>query len=52
MPYTELVVGPVDRVRLLVGAIPMPTLVSVLTNALGGPDQGVPAQVSRLVSRH
>jgi DNA-binding transcriptional ArsR family regulator len=47
--YTELILGPLPRVRVQVASTPMPSLISVLSGALGGPDQGVPAELSRQV---
>lgn len=43
--YTELTLGPLQRVRVRVGSTPMPTLVSLLSSAMGGPDHGVPDAV-------
>lgn len=40
--FTELALGPLQRVRVRVGSTPMPTLVSLLASALGGADQGTP----------
>jgi hypothetical protein len=49
--YTELALGPLQRVRVRVGSTPMPTLVSVLANAMGGADHGVPAVLRQQVNR-
>lgn len=39
--HTELVLGPLDRVRVSVAPAPMASLLSLVVDALGGPRQGI-----------
>lgn len=51
MTATELQLGPLRDVRVDVGSTAMPTLISLVTVALGGPAQGVPPHWARLIRR-
>lgn len=48
--YTELTLGPLQRVRVRVGSTPMPTLVSLLANTLGGTEHGVPLPMRQQIN--
>jgi DNA-binding transcriptional ArsR family regulator len=47
--FSELRLGPLDRIRISVAAHPGATLLSLVADALGGRDQGVPARWRRAV---
>ena len=49
--YTTLHLGRVDHVRVTVDPSPLTTLISLVVHALGGPQQGVPPEWTRMVRR-
>jgi DNA-binding transcriptional ArsR family regulator len=49
--HTELFLGDLDRVRVSVASAPMPSLVSLVVDALGGPSQGIAPDWIRAIRR-